>query len=89
MRATKNQSFFDIAAMSTGTIESAFDIAAAAGKSLSDEPAPGVEYAVPDGVAMQKEVMKYIADNKVEIGTQETETTIGLGVLSLGSVFKI
>lgn len=90
MQATYNQSFFDLAAMATGTIEAAFDIAAAAGMSLSDDPIVGVDYAVPKSAPMQEDVVHYLVTGRHIVATQENSATgIGLGIMSIGSIYKL
>ncbi len=64
------QTFFDAVLMACGTMESTMDIVAANGISVTDIVAAGTLLIIPDGIGTDKAVLKYLAENKIVIGTK-------------------
>jgi hypothetical protein len=62
------QSIFDCALMVCGITESAYDIALAAGVSVTDN-VEGMELAVPEGVEKNKKVVEYYSINSIAPAT--------------------
>lgn len=65
----QNQTVLDMIVMACGTLEGAMQVMAANNTSLSDTTYTGTVYAVPDTVSVDKQVLDYLQQNDIHIGT--------------------
>ena len=68
-----NQSMQDVVLTACGTLEGAMAFCRANDVSISDVPAPGTVYVVPEGVTTDPAILKVMADRKIVPGTLAME----------------
>lgn len=93
MVALHNQSVFDFLLMHTGSVAGAVSFAKANDISVTDDLIPGQKYVIPNGIAIDEDILNYYIQNKFVPATGNMvniiETDFGIGEMAIAQTFII
>lgn len=88
MKASNNQCLHDIAALSTGTVASVFEIAAANDVSITSPTLKQYDYTIPTTATTDNKALKTIQNKDIHMGTMEWQGGIGYMQIEINFIVK-